>query len=75
MLAGNNYGAAHEVMLEIIALQEEHGIPLPDGFRFRYAQVAFGAGRTETAGSRPSGSDKGELSVDLWGFSPAAGGA
>ena len=31
------------------------GIPLPDGFRFRYAQVAFGAGRTETAGSRPSG--------------------
>jgi hypothetical protein len=33
LLAANNYGAAHEVMLEIIALQ-----------------VAFGAGRTETAG-------------------------
>ena len=49
LLAADNSEAAHDVMLEIMALQDEHEIPLPDGFRFRYAQLALRGGRTETA--------------------------
>ena len=36
-------------MNEILALQEEHDLVLQDGFDFEYAQVAYAAGRTETA--------------------------
>ena len=35
-------------MHEILALQEEHDLVLQDDF-FQYAQVAYEAGRTETA--------------------------
>ena len=36
-------------MNEVLALQEEHDLLLPDDFNFQYAQVAYAAGRTETA--------------------------
>ena len=41
--------AALEAMTEILALQEEHDLVLQDDFNFQYAQVAYAAGRTETA--------------------------
>ena len=49
LLADGDPGAALEVMNEIRALQEEHDLVLGDDFHFAYAQVAFAAGRTETA--------------------------
>ena len=49
LLAAGNHAEAHAVMQQIVALQEEHAVTLPDDFAFRSAQVAFGAGLTETA--------------------------
>jgi len=34
---------------KIIALKEKHNLTLPDDFHFKHAQVAFAAGRTESA--------------------------
>ena len=49
LLASGDPDAALEAMNEILALQEEHDLLLQDGFDFEYAQVAYAAGRTETA--------------------------
>ena len=49
LLAGVDPAGALDAMNEILALQEEHDLLLPDDFNFRYAQVAYAAGRTETA--------------------------
>ena len=49
LLAADDPGAALEAMNEILALQEEHDLELGNDFPFRYARVAFAAGRTETA--------------------------
>ena len=49
LLADDNYGAALAVMDEIIALQRQHDLVLPEEFHFKYAEVAFGTGLTETA--------------------------
>ena len=49
LLAADDPGAALEAMNEILALQEEHDLELGSDFPFRYARVAFAAGRTETA--------------------------
>ena len=46
---GDPAAAALEAMNEILALQEEHDLLLPDDFDFQYAQVAYAAGRTQTA--------------------------
>ena len=49
LLASGDPDAALEAMNEILALQEEHDLVLQDGFDFQYAQVAYAAGRTQTA--------------------------
>ena len=49
LLAEDDPGAALEEMNEILALQDEHGLVLEDDFSFRYARIAFAAGRTEMA--------------------------
>ena len=49
LLAGGDPTAALQAMNGILALQEEHDLVLQDGFDFEYAQVAYAAGRTETA--------------------------
>ena len=49
LLADDDPGAALEAMNEMLALREQHDLVLGDNFRFRYAQVAFDVGRTETA--------------------------
>ena len=49
LLAADDPAAALEAMNEILALQEEHDLVLPDDFNFQYAEVAYAAGRTETA--------------------------
>ena len=49
LLADDDYGAALTVMDEIIALQRQHDLVLPEKFHFQYAEVAFGAGLTEAA--------------------------
>ena len=49
LLAAGDPTAALEAMNEILALQEEHDLVLQDGFDLEYAQVAYAAGRTETA--------------------------
>ena len=41
--AAQDYAAAFEVMQEIIALQNEHNLTLPDDFYFKYARVALAA--------------------------------
>ena len=48
-LAADDPGAALEAMNEILALQAEHDLDLGPDFPFRYARVAFAAGRTQTA--------------------------
>ena len=48
LLAAGDPAAALEAMNEILALQEEHDLLLPDDFHFQYAQVAYAAGRTQT---------------------------
>ena len=49
LLAADDYEAAHDEMLEIIALQKLHALVLPDDFQFEYARVAFRTGLTEVA--------------------------
>ena len=49
LLADDHREAALEAMNEVLALQDEHALVLEDDFHFRYAQVAFAAGRTERA--------------------------
>ena len=49
LLAADDPEAALEEMNEVLALQEEHDLVLENAFHFRYAGVAFAAGRTETA--------------------------
>ena len=49
LLADGNPADALEEMNEILALQQEHDLVLHDGFDFEYAQVAYAAGRTQTA--------------------------
>ena len=49
LLSAGDPAAALEAMNEILALQEEHDLLLPDDFDFQYAQVAYAAGRTQTA--------------------------
>ena len=49
LLVENDPGAAFEAMNEILTLQEEHDLQLPNDLHFRYARVAFAAGQTETA--------------------------
>ena len=49
LLAADDPAGALEAMHEILALQEEHDLVLQDDFNFQYAQVAYAAGRTETA--------------------------
>ena len=49
LLADGDPAAALEEMNEILALQAEHDLVLRDGFDFEYAQLAYAAGRTETA--------------------------
>lgn len=49
LLAADDPAGALDAMNEILALQEEHDLLLPDDFDFQYAQVAYASGRTETA--------------------------
>ena len=49
LLAVGDPTAALEAMNEILGLQDEHDLVLQNGFDFEYAQVAYAAGRTETA--------------------------
>ena len=49
LLAADDPAGALQAMNEILVLQEEHDLRLPDDFDFQYAQVAYEAGRTETA--------------------------
>ena len=48
-LADGDPTAALQTMNEILALHEDHDVVLADDFDFQYAQVAFVAGRTQTA--------------------------
>ena len=49
LLAADDPAGALEEMNEVLALQEEHDLVLPDDFNFQYAQLAYAAGLTETA--------------------------
>ncbi len=49
LLAADDPAAAFEAMNEVLALQEEHDLELGNDFHFRYAQVAFTTGQTDTA--------------------------
>ena len=49
LLGAGDPAAALKEMNEVLALQAEHDLLLQDGFVFEYAQVAYAAGRTETA--------------------------
>ena len=44
LMVEEDYGAALEAMNEIVALQQEHNLTLPEEFHFKYAQAAFSAG-------------------------------
>ena len=44
LLAADDPAGALQAMNEILALQEEHDLRLPDDFDFQYAQVAYEAG-------------------------------
>ena len=44
LMAEENHQAALDEMNQVVALQGEHGLALPDAFDFRYAQAAFSAG-------------------------------
>ena len=48
-LAEGDYVAALDAMNEVVALQSEHDLKLPDEFDFKYAQVAFSAGLNDAA--------------------------
>lgn len=49
LIEAEDSDGALEVIREILALQEEHGLELPPGFHFRHAQAGFAAGSLETA--------------------------
>ena len=49
LLSEDKPGAALAEMDKIITLKEKHNLTLPDDFHFKHAQVAFAAGRTESA--------------------------
>ena len=49
LLAEKDHEAALDLMEKIQALQREHGLTLPDGFHFQYAQVAFASGAISAA--------------------------
>ena len=49
LLAAGEPAAAFEVMDEILALREAHGLVLENELQFRHAQAAFAAGLTESA--------------------------
>ena len=49
LLAADDPAGALDAMNEILTLQEEHDLLLQGDFDFQYAQVAYAAGRTETA--------------------------
>ena len=44
-----DFKAALEAMEKIVALQKEHDLKLPDGFHFKYAQIAMSAGLLDAA--------------------------
>ena len=49
LLSEDKPWAALAEMDKIITLKEKHNLTLPDDFHFKHAQVAFAAGRTESA--------------------------
>ena len=49
LMKENDFKAALEAMEKIVALQKEHDLKLPDGFHFKYAQIAMSAGLIEAA--------------------------
>ena len=49
LLADGDLAAALQAMNEVLALHEEHDVELANDFDFQHAQVAFAAGRTQTA--------------------------
>ena len=49
LLSDKAHEAALDKMGQILALQKEHGLTLPEAFQFKYAQVAFASGSIPTA--------------------------
>ena len=49
LLAAGDPVDAFDAMNEALVLLQEHDLMLPDAFNFEYAQVAYAAGRTQTA--------------------------
>ena len=49
LLAAGDLAAALAAMNEVLALRRDHDLVLQDDFDFEHAQVAYAAGRTETA--------------------------
>ncbi len=49
LMKEKDFKAALEAMEKIVALQKEHDLKLPDGFHFKYAQIAISAGLHEAA--------------------------
>ena len=49
LMKEKDFKAALEAMEKIVALQKEHDLKLPDGFHFKYAQIAMSAGLIEAA--------------------------
>lgn len=47
--AATDFAAAFDVMQEIIALQKEHGLAVPDDFHFKFALVALSADSMQIA--------------------------
>ena len=48
-LSQQNYDAAQEAMDKIVALAEQHDLPLPDQFHFHYGQILHKAGKLSEA--------------------------
>ena len=48
-LADGDYGAALDAMNDVVGMQGEHNLTLPDEFDFKYAQVALSAGLNDVA--------------------------
>ena len=49
LLEEGNTAAAHDVMNEIVALQHNHDLVLPENFYFHYARLAYAVDQTEAA--------------------------
>ncbi len=49
LLGDGDLAAAFAAMNEVLALRRDHDLVLHDDFDFQYAQLAYAAGRTETA--------------------------